>query len=133
MSQVFRQAITDRRKILVEQRLFQLRQCRELLPVKEFEPVHPQHGPASPTPVSDGERVFAVFGSFGIIAYDLEGNEIWRIARDTRRNMFGSASSPIVVDEKLIVFTGAEDESLALGVAWIKTSVFATLSARSSR
>jgi outer membrane protein assembly factor BamB len=85
---------------------------RQDLPIDEFEPVHPQHGPASPTPVSDGERVFSIFGSFGIVAYDLNGSELWRLARDTRKNMFGSASSPIVVDGKLIVFAGGETESL---------------------
>lgn len=85
---------------------------RRDLEVAEFEKGHPQHGPASPTPVSDGERVFSLFGSFGIIAYDLRGNELWRQIRAARRNMFGSASSPIIVAGKLIVFTGCEDESL---------------------
>ncbi len=85
---------------------------RRDLTVDAFEQVHPQHGPASPTPASDGERVYVVFGSFGIIAYDLAGTELWRQERATSKNMFGSASSPVVVDGKLIVFTGSDDESL---------------------
>jgi outer membrane protein assembly factor BamB len=71
-----------------------------------------QHGPATPTPVSDGQQVFTVFGSFGILAYDLEGNEIWRQARPIQKNMFGSASSPAILDGKLIVFAGGESDSL---------------------
>jgi outer membrane protein assembly factor BamB len=71
-----------------------------------------QHGPSTPTPVSDGKRVFSVFGSFGILAYDIEGNELWRQPRPVLKNMFGSASSPIIADGKLIVFSGSEEQSL---------------------
>ncbi len=82
------------------------------LEVKVFERTHPQHGPATPTPVSDGKRIFATFGSFGVVAYDLDGTELWRDEKRLHRNMFGSASSPIIVDRKLLVFAGNEDESL---------------------
>lgn len=84
---------------------------RQELPVSQLERFHPQHGPASPTPTSDGKLVFSVFGSFGVIAYDLRGTEVWRQERPTQRNMFGSASSPVIIDGRLIVFTGCEDES----------------------
>ena len=93
------------------------------LEVEEFERTHPQHGPATPTPVSDGERVFVAFGSFGIIAYDLKGTELWRNERPPRRNMFGSASSPIVVDSKLIMFAGNQHESLVLALEPITGNV----------
>ncbi len=89
----------------------QLRWRRDLS-VSAVEKVHPQHGPATPTPVSDGERIFVVFGSFGVLAYDLDGQELWRQERPARHNMFGSASSPVIVQGKLIVFTGSDEESL---------------------
>lgn len=76
----------------------------------ELEKVY-QHGPATPTPVSDGTRVFSVFGSFGVIAYDLAGEELWRQPRPIRKNMFGSASSPVIIENRLIVFAGSEEES----------------------
>ncbi len=85
---------------------------RRDLEVDAFEKFHPQHGPASSTPTSDGKRLFVVFGSFGVVAYDLNGTELWREARTARHNMFGSASSPIIAGDKLIVLTGCEDESL---------------------
>lgn len=84
---------------------------RQDLPVKVLEKTY-QHGPASPTPTSDGERIFSLFGSFGIVAYDLQGAEIWRQERELRNNTFGSASSPVIIDGKLIVFSGSEEESL---------------------
>ncbi len=80
--------------------------------VDAFEKVHPQHGPASATPASDGQRLFVVFGSYGMIAYDLQGEELWKRTSPSRRNLFGSATSPVVVDDKLVVFSGSEEESL---------------------
>jgi outer membrane protein assembly factor BamB len=38
-----------------------------------------EHGYASGTPVSDGERVYAFYGKTGVLAYDLEGNELWKV------------------------------------------------------
>ena len=84
---------------------------RREVPVVAFEKSHPQHGPATPTPTSDGERIYTVFGSFGILAYDLDGNELWRKPLIQEKNLFGTASSPILVDGKLIVLAGTELES----------------------
>jgi outer membrane protein assembly factor BamB len=84
---------------------------RAAIEVPSFEPIY-HHGPSSPTPASDGQRVFAVFGSFGIVAYDFRGAELWRAARPMRKNTFGSASSPIVAGGKLIVFSSAEEGAL---------------------
>ncbi|MDP7572217.1 MAG: hypothetical protein QF391_11490, partial [Myxococcota bacterium] len=39
---------------------------------------HSQYGSfASSSPVTDGERVYASFGSRGLYSYDLDGNLIW--------------------------------------------------------
>lgn len=84
---------------------------RRVIEVSQFEKFHPQHGPASATPTSDGQRIFAWFGSFGLIAYDLEGNELWRRNEPILHNTFGSASSPILVDGRLIVFSGSDQGS----------------------
>ena len=38
---------------------------------------HKRGSYASPTPVSDGERVYAYFGAEGVYAYDFDGNLAW--------------------------------------------------------
>jgi outer membrane protein assembly factor BamB len=81
---------------------------RAEIAVESIEPVY-HHGPSSPTPASDGQRLFAVFGSFGIVAYDLAGKELWRAPRPQQKNTFGSASSPIVEGGRLVVFASTED------------------------
>ena len=89
----------------------QLRWRRDI-EIEKFERTQAQHGPATPTPVSDGDRIFVVFGSYGVVTYDLEGNELWQDKREMRRNLFGSASSPIIANNMLIVFSGNQDQSL---------------------
>lgn len=76
---------------------------------KEFEgPPHPeyQHPDASPagaTPVSDGERVIASFGNYGLVALDLEGKLLWEHRLPLPRFGFGVGSSPLLFDGLLIV------------------------------
>ena len=84
---------------------------RKELDVAKVERVHRVNSAASPTPVCDGERVYAYFGSFGLIAYDLEGEEVWRKPLAIERNIFGTATSPIVADGKLIFVRDTNAES----------------------
>lgn len=71
------------------------------------------HGYASHTPVSDGERVYVVFGTTGVLAYDLNGEKLWQQSIGTETNaMFGSASSPILYKDFVIVTAGSESASI---------------------
>jgi len=71
------------------------------------------HGYASSTPVSDGERIYVHFGTTGVLAFDLDGNKVWQQSVGTGTNaMFGSASSPIIWKDLIIVLAGAESGSI---------------------
>lgn len=71
------------------------------------------HGQASHTPVSDGDRVYVLFGSSGVKAYDLEGKLVWeQSVGQERAARFGTASSPILYGDLLIVTAGCESESI---------------------
>jgi outer membrane protein assembly factor BamB len=71
------------------------------------------HGYASHTPVSDGERVYVHFGTTGVLAFDMKGNQLWQQSVGTERNArFGSASSPILYKDLVIVTAGAESASI---------------------
>jgi outer membrane protein assembly factor BamB len=65
--------------------------------------VDKRNGPASSTPVTDGRAVYVFFQDFGLIAYDLNGRERWRVPLGPFTNSYGMAASPIVVDEKVIL------------------------------
>lgn len=74
----------------------------------------PSHGYASHTPVSDGERVYVFFGKTGVLAFDMDGKQLWQTSvgtgSDNRR--WGSSSSPIVHDDLVIVTASAESRAL---------------------
>ena len=73
-----------------------------------------EHGYASGTPVTDGERVFAFFGKSGVFAYDLEGNELWNVGVGTSSSnrRWGSAASLIVHGDYVIVNASEESRSI---------------------
>ncbi|MCC6589460.1 MAG: PQQ-binding-like beta-propeller repeat protein [Bryobacterales bacterium] len=65
--------------------------------------IDPQRNdPASSTPVTDGERIYAFFQDFGIIALNWDGKLAWQFPMDTFVNNYGIASSPIVSGENVI-------------------------------
>jgi len=53
------------------------------------------HG-CSSSPVTDGERVIAFFGSSGIFCYDFSGQEIWHRDLGEQRHIWGYGSSPMI-------------------------------------
>jgi len=64
---------------------------------------HPDAVPALATPVSDGERVIAYFGNYGLIALDLDGKVLWEKRLPLPRFAFGVGSSPLLYDGLLVV------------------------------
>jgi outer membrane protein assembly factor BamB len=88
-----------------------------------IEEIHPTNSPASPTPVTDGQLVYAYFGSYGLVAFDFSGNKIWEKRMGPFPNEWGSGSSPILHGSLLILNsdTDGEDMLLALDKATGKT------------
>ena len=86
--------------------------------VERLELVHKVNSHATPTPVTDGKRLYVYFGSFGVTCYDLEGNELWRKPLPMPKTFFdqGTGTSLILADDKLLVFvqTGSDSHLLAM-------------------
>jgi outer membrane protein assembly factor BamB len=82
--------------------------------------VHDKHNLASASPVVDGERVYAVFGSGQVVAVDMRGKQIW--TRNLAREHapfdinWGHASSPIVHRGSLILVCYHETASYLLAL-----------------
>jgi len=68
-----------------------------------IEKVHEISSPAGSTPVTDGERLYVYFGSYGLIAYDRDGNTLWERRFPNPENPYGAVASPIVAGELLIL------------------------------
>ena len=52
--------------------------------------------PCTPSPVTDGRRVIAWFGSAGVFCFDLKGRELWRRDLGKQSHGWGYASSPVL-------------------------------------
>lgn len=65
---------------------------------------HPKNSPASATPATDGARVYASFGSKGLLAVDVEGKTVWHRSLGTIGNYHGTAGSPLLYKDRLILF-----------------------------
>jgi outer membrane protein assembly factor BamB len=80
-----------------------------------LEKVHEVNSDATPTPVCDHERVYAYFGSFGLLAYSLDGRELWRqpLPVPTTFMHQGTSTSPVRVGDAVVVFEqNGNDSSL---------------------
>ena len=74
------------------------------------------NGPASPSPVTDGTRVYAFFQDFGFIAFSTDGTEQWRLPLGPFNIFYGFGASPTLVDGILILPVDQDSGSYLLGV-----------------
>ncbi len=66
-------------------------------------PTDEKNGYASPTPVCDGERIYAFFDSPGLVALDLAGNVLWTRDLGPFDNTWNMAASPVLCNDLVIV------------------------------
>jgi outer membrane protein assembly factor BamB len=71
---------------------------------------------ASPTPVSDGKNVYAFFPELGLISYDANGKERWRLPLGPFNTFYGMSSSPILSGNTLLLLCDARVKPFLLAV-----------------
>ena len=89
---------------------------REKVPASRIEPAHRISSPASSTMTTDGELAYAYFGSFGVVAYDLDGREKWRVPLPQPVVEFGTGTSPVLAGNLLIVVCDQDEGSFLLAL-----------------
>lgn len=73
---------------------------------------------ASPTALTDGERVYAYFGSEGLYAYDYEGNLVWTFMPGAVGTLgVGVGTSPVLYDDLVILLCDQEEGERSFLVA----------------
>jgi len=88
------------------------RQIEPRLPETEFRGFVAMHGYASSTPTTDGKAVYAFFGHSGVVAFDLAGKPLWRAYVGDGLNNWGSATSPVLYKNLVIVNASVESGAL---------------------
>ena len=74
--------------------------------------IREDHGYASSTPVADSERIYTLFGKSGVFAFDHSGKQLWQSKVGDKLNGWGSATSPVLYKDFVIVNASIESESL---------------------
>jgi outer membrane protein assembly factor BamB len=80
---------------------------------------HRQYGSfASASPVTDGEHIYASFGSRGLYCYDLEGTLVWQKDLGQMRKFlqFGEGTPLVLDDDRLIVKFDHEGDSFVVAL-----------------
>jgi outer membrane protein assembly factor BamB len=72
---------------------------------------HPKNGYASATVATDGERVFAFFGTTGLFCCDLAGDVLWHAELGDLGHKYGTASSPVLYRDSVIQLCDSENDS----------------------
>jgi outer membrane protein assembly factor BamB len=86
------------------------------VPKPRSQELHKSNSPASPSPVTDGQNVYAFFTDFGLISFDRDSKERWRLPLGPFNNPFGMGSSPILAEEKLLLNCDSETGSFFVAV-----------------
>ena len=60
------------------------------------DPTHGTNPYCSPSPVTDGERVIAWYGSDGLHAYDRDGRKLWSCDLGVQQHIWGYGASPVI-------------------------------------
>lgn len=86
---------------------------RQPAPAEIIEKVQRVSSPANATPATDGERVYVYFASFGLLCYDLAGQLVWKKPLPLVQSQFGSGTSPIVAEGKVVLVHDEAEKAAA--------------------
>lgn len=71
---------------------------------------------ASSTAVTDGTNVYCFFHEFGLVSYDEEGAERWRLELGPYHSFYGVSASPVLAGDVLVMVCDQVGPSFVVGV-----------------
>ncbi|MCS7045232.1 MAG: PQQ-binding-like beta-propeller repeat protein [Gemmataceae bacterium] len=78
--------------------------------------IHSKNSHASPTPLTDGKRLFVHFGHQGTAGLDLDGKILWTNNDHRYAPVHGNGGSPILVDDKLVFSCDGRDQQFIVAL-----------------
>ncbi len=66
---------------------------------------------ATPTPATDGQRIYACFGGDGLVAVDTAGRIVWKRLEQIFASNFGAGTSPVLIDDVLVLVNDVDTGS----------------------
>ena len=77
---------------------------------------HKKNSHASPTAVSDGERIIVHFGHMGTAALDLTGKVLWKNDKHPYEHQHGNGGSPILAEGNVVFSCDGRDKQFVLAL-----------------
>jgi outer membrane protein assembly factor BamB len=71
---------------------------------------------ATGTPVTDGARVYALFGNSGLIAVDFNGKLLWHYSFGATTNYHGPGGSPLLYKDRIIFYQDQRNDSFIAAI-----------------
>jgi outer membrane protein assembly factor BamB len=93
-----------RLSLIAYQRSSGARVWETFVPDGRTQSAHTKNGHASATPATDGERIYAYFGSRGLMAFDMNGRVVWRQDLGQIDAYHGTAGSPLLYKDRIIIY-----------------------------
>jgi len=75
---------------------------QRVAPVEKIQRTTESGSPAAATPATDGKHGYVYFASFGLLAYGLDGRELWRKPMPLPNSTYTSGTSPMLAGNRLI-------------------------------
>jgi outer membrane protein assembly factor BamB len=88
----------------------------EALKVDKTPVAHSKNSHASPTPTTDGERLYVHFGHMGTAALDLTGKVLWTRTGLYEKPVHGNGGSPILVGGLLVFSCDGADKQFVIAL-----------------
>ncbi len=87
------------------------------VPHDRLEEIHRIGSHAQCTPAVDGEHVVSFFGSAGLFCHDAAGGKLlWKVLMGPFKNTFGAGSSPLIVDDRVILCQDHDTDSFLAAI-----------------
>lgn len=80
------------------------------------EPTHNTNPYCSASPATDGERVYAWFGSAGLYCFSMDGEEVWKRDLGDHRHEWGYSASPVLHGDLCYLNFGPGETTFLLAV-----------------
>lgn len=80
--------------------------------------IHLKNSYGAETPVTDGERVYTLFGNVGLFTFTMDGKEVWSRPLEARKTRFGwgTAASPVLHQGRLVMVNDNDEKSELLAL-----------------
>jgi outer membrane protein assembly factor BamB len=78
--------------------------------------IHKKNSHASPSPLTDGKRLYVHFGHQGTACLDLDGKVVWRTLEQRYAPVHGNGGTPILVESRLIFSGDGSDKQFVVAL-----------------